>query len=384
MDYITKALDLYNEALQKGFADVNGKLKSSAEKTIEEYEAQIEAINGDIDKSKGYIKSLQTRKVNASKEEKAYINSLIAIERESIYQMQTQIKEIKSAISSAKANLKELVEKEDLIEKGLKGALDGLEDEDKNLVYSYNLWYERTGENLSKDKVKEEQANLLNKRLEVQAQKILEIKDAYDELVESYGNTNEASVAMENQLLSECVTYEKLKDSISDLKEVEQYSQEQINNTIYDMNEYLKNNYSKLKEAGFSDEVIYSAARGSSGYDKYLESVNNKKKAVPEENDIVNEAETVVEGLSERFSVVTTNFASNVESTVSSLVNSVSDILRTTLSQAAQEIRKNVNSVQNNNVTNNYTVNSSGGEGFIHNSINALKNFEALKKARGV
>ena len=178
MDYITKALDLYNEALQKGFADVNGKLKSSAEKTIEEYEAQIEAINGDIDKSKGYIKSLQTQKVNASKEEKAYINSLIAIERESIYQMQTQIKSIKSAISDAKANLKELVEKDNLIEKGLKDALGGLEDDDKNLVYSYNLWYERKGEDLPEDVLNEEKEKLLIQRLEVQAKKILEIKDA--------------------------------------------------------------------------------------------------------------------------------------------------------------------------------------------------------------
>ena len=223
MDYITKALDLYNEALQKGFADVNGKIKASAEKTIEEYEAQIETINGDIDKSKGYIKSLQTQKVNASKEEKAYINSLIAIERESIYQMQTQIKEIKSAISSAKANLKELVEKEDLIEKGLKGALGTLEDEDKNLVYSYNLWYERKGEDLPEDVLNEEQKSLLSQRLEVQAKKILETKTAYDELVESYGNTNEASVALENQLLSESVAYEKLKDSIKELEGIEEY-----------------------------------------------------------------------------------------------------------------------------------------------------------------
>ena len=384
MDYITKALDLYNEALQKGFADVNGKLKSSAKKTIEEYEAQIEAINGDIDKSKGYIKSLQTRKVNASKEEKAYINSLIAIERESIYQMQTQIKGIKSAISDAKANLKELVEKDDLIEKGLKGALDGLEDDDKNLVYSYNLWYERKGEDLPEDVLNEEKEKLLIQRLEVQAKKILETKTAYDELVATYGNTYEASIALENQLLSESVAYEKLKDSIKELEGIEEYGQEDINSIIYNMNDYLKNSYTKLKDAGFSDEEIYSAARGSSGYDKYLESLGRKKEIAPAESRIVPEAEAVVQGLSEKFSGVTVNFASGVESTVSGLINSVAEILKTTLAQVPQAIKNNVNSVQNNNVTNNYTVNSSGGEGFIYNSVNAFKNFEALKKARGV
>lgn len=384
MKYDAKALELYFETLNKGVADIDGKLKRKTEKTIEEYKTQVEELAKAIENSKEYITKLESKKsIAATEEEKDNLANAISIEKNNIAAMQNQIKTFKTLINGAKDKLKEFVEREELIEKGLSGALNDLKEEDKKLTNAYQLWYEITGEELPEEIVKEKHTNLLNQRLEVQAERILEIKAAYDQLVAIYGNTNKASIAMENQLLSECVTYEKLKDSIAELSEVEGYSQEQINNAIYDMNDYLKNNYKQLKEAGFSDDVIYAAARGSSGYDKYLETLNKKGGFEPTENDIVNKAEGVVQGLSEKFSIVTTTFATGVESTVTNLISSISDILRTTLSQVPQSVKSNVSSVQNNNVTNNYTV-KGAGERSIYSSINALKNFEALKKARGV
>ncbi len=380
MDNVTKALELYYEAVKMGVADVNGALKTQTENTINEYEKQIEEITNRVNESNLKIKDMQTLKTTASKEYKKVLTTMISQERETIAQMNLQIKTIKAEISDAKDRMKELTEGYELIEGGLSSTFANIDTKDKNALYSYELWYENTGEDLQNGEAEKKKKELLNERLELQAQKVIEVKNAYEKMIEIYGEAHEKSISMENQLLSECIAYEKLKDTANSLAQDKSYSRENLEEIVYNMNDYIKNNYSKLKEAGFSDDVIYSAARGSSGYDKYLESIN---KQVPEVEGVRESAEEIIDGLNEKFTGVTADFASNVESVVTNLINNVSDVLSNILNQASEKFRTAANNVYNNNYTSNYTVKSVEGSS-IYDSINALKNFEAVKKARGV
>ena len=380
MDNAIRALDMYYEAVKTGVADVNGALKKQTENTIEEYENQIAEITNRVNDSNLKIKELQTQKTTASKEYKKVLTTMISQERETIAQMNLQIKAIKSEINDAKAKKKEFTEGDLLIENGLNKTLASLNAQDKNAMYSYELWYENQGEDLKNGQSEIKKAELLNARLEIQAERILEVKAAYEKMVEIYGEANEESLNLENQLLSECIAYEKLKDTLEGLAQDEEYSREDVSEIVYNMNDYLKNNYTKLKEAGFSDEVIYNAARGSSGYDKYLEQINKEEAPVEGARE---SAEKVIDGLNEKFTGVTVSFASSVESTVTNLVRSVSDIVSSVLSQAGEKLRSSVSNVYNNNYTSNYTVKATEGNS-IYDSINALKNFESVKKARGV
>lgn len=380
MDNTLKALDMYYEAVRMGVADVNGALKKQTENTINEYEKQIEEITNRVNNSNLKIKEMQTQKTTASKEYKKVLTTMISQERETIAEMNLQIKAIKAEISDAKTRMKDFTEGYQLIESGLSKSLAEISAEDKNAIYSYELWYENTGEDLQNNEAQIKKTELINQRLTLQAEKIFEVKSAYEKMIEIYGEANEKSVLLENQLLSECIAYEKLKDTAENLTQDIGYSREDFEDIAYNMNDYIKNNYSKLKEAGFSDDVIYSAARGYSGYDKYLEDIK------PKEVEIVGvreSAEAIIDGLNEKFTGVSADFALNVESTVTNLITNVSDILSNIINQASEKFRASANNVFNNNYTSNYTVTASGGNS-IYDSINALKNFEAVKKARGV
>lgn len=381
MDNITKALDLYYEAVKKGVADVNSQLKIKTQQTIEEYEKQIEDITASVNESNLKIKDMQTAKTTASKEYKKTLTTMIAQERETIAALNLQIKEIKAQISNAKAEMKELVEGYELIDEGLSGSLTGLKAEDKNATEKYNLWYESKGENGPYSEAFIKRQELISERLEIQAKRILEVKAAYEKMTELYGETFQASVELENQLLSECVAYEKLKDTAAGLAEDKIYTREDLDVIAHNMNDYIKTNYSKLKEAGFSDDVIYQAARGSSGYDEYLESITPDSKA--DVSAAQEQANEIIEGLNAKFMGVSAEFAQNVESTVTNLVSSVSGVISDIISRTADAIKSAGNKVYNNSYTSNYTV-SANGKGTIYDSINALKDFEATKKARGI
>ena len=144
MDNITKALDLYYEAVKKGVADVNSQLKNKTQQTIEEYEKQIEDITASVNESNLKIKDMQTAKTTASKEYKKTLTTMIAQERETIAALNLQIKEIKAQISDAKAEMKELVEGYELIDDGLSGTsfdspafnrmIDDIENKKINMV----------------------------------------------------------------------------------------------------------------------------------------------------------------------------------------------------------------------------------------------------------
>ena len=121
MDNITKALDLYYEAVKKGVADVNSQLKDKTQQTIEEYEKQIESLTASVNESNLKIKDMQTAKTTASKEYKKTLTTMIAQERETIATLNLQIKKIKADITDAKADMKELIEGSKLIEEGLSG-----------------------------------------------------------------------------------------------------------------------------------------------------------------------------------------------------------------------------------------------------------------------
>ncbi len=381
MDNITKALDLYYEAVKKGVADVNSQLKDKTQQTIEEYEKQIESLTASVNESNLKIKDMQTAKTTASKEYKKTLTTMIAQERETIATLNLQIKKIKADITDAKADMKELIEGSKLIEEGLSGSLASLKTEDKSATNRYNLWYESIGENgpYADDLIKKQE--LINERLEIQAKRILEVQAAYKKMTELYGENFEASLNLENQLLSECVAYEKLKDTAAGLAEDKKYSPEELDVIVRDMNDYVKNNYSKLKEAGFSDEVIYQAARGSSGYDEYLKSIapdNKTEISVAQE-----QANEIIDGLNTKFMGVSAQFAQGVESTVTGLISSVSGVISDIVAKTADAIKTAGNNIYNNSYTSNYTV-SAKGEGTIYDSINALKDFEAVKKARGI
>lgn len=381
MDNITKALDLYYEAVKKGVADVNSQLKNKTQQTIEEYEKQIEDITASVNESNLKIKDMQTAKTTASKEYKKTLTTMIAQERETIAALNLQIKEIKAQISDAKAEMKELVEGYELIDDGLSGSLTGLKTEDKNVTEKYNLWYESKGENGPYSETLIKRQELINERLDIQARKILEVKAAYEKMTELYGETFQASVELENQLLSECVAYEKLKDTSAGLAEDRVYTSEEFDVIAHNMNDYIKNNYSKLKEAGFSDDVIYQAARGSSGYDDYLKSI-----APPKTADVSvaqEQANEVIDGLNAKFIGVSTEFAQSVEATVTNLISSVSGVISDIVAKSTDAIKSAGDKIYNNSYTSNYNV-SASGEGTIYDSINALKNLEATKKARGI
>lgn len=381
MDNAKNALDLYYEAVKQGVADVNSQLKNQAQQTIEEYERQIEEITSRVNDSNLKIKEMQTAKTYASKEYKKTLTTMIAQERETIAALNLNIKEIKTKISEAKAELKGFAESYEIIEDGLSGSLSALKEEDKNLTQSFNLWYESTGENGPSSEVYIKKQELINQRLEVQAQRIIQVKSAYEKLVELYGETHEESVRFENQLLSECVAYEKLKDAASGLTEDKIYTREKLDSIVHNMNDYIKDNYTKLKEAGFSDEVIYNAARGSSGYDDYLKSVAPVNNA--ETTDVQQEANNIIEGLNAKFTGISANFAQSVEGTVTSLISSVSGVISDIVAKTADAIKSAGDKIYNNSYTSNYTVSTNGGSS-ITDSINALKDFEATKKARGI
>lgn len=381
MDNITKALDLYYEAVKKGVADVNSQHKNKTQQTIEEYEKQIEDITASVNESNLKIKDMQTAKTTASKEYKKNLTTMIAQEREVIAALNLQIKKIKAEITDAKAEMKELVEGAGLIEEGLSGTLASLKTEDNSAVNRYSLWYESIGENghYADNLIKKQE--LINERLDIQAKRVLEVQAAYEKMTELYGQNFEASLKLENQLLSECVAYEKLKDTAAGLAEDKKYSPEELDVIVRDMNDYVKNNYSKLKEAGFSDEVIYQAARGSSGYDEYLKSVTPDNKA--EVSEAQERANEIIDGLNAKFIGVSTEFAQSVEATVTNLISSVSGVISHIVAKSADAIKSAGKNIYNNSYTSNYNV-SAKGEGTIYDSINALKDFEATKKARGI
>lgn len=381
MENAKNALDLYYEAVKKGVADVNSQLKNQAQQTIEEYERQIDEITSKVNDSNLKIKEMQTAKTYASKEYKKVLTTMIAQERETIAALNLNIKEIKVKISEAKEEMKSLAESYGIIDDGLSGSLSALKEEDRNLSQSYNLWYESSGENGPYSDVLIKKQELVNQRLEVQAEKIIQVKAAYEKLVELYGEAHEESVKLENQLLSECIAYEKLKDTASGLAEDKVYTNEDVKSIAYIMNDYIKNNYSKLKEAGFSDDVIYNAARGASGYDDYLKSVapeSNAKISLVQE-----EADNIIDGLNAKFTGISADFAQSVEGTVTSLISSVSGVINDIVAKTTDAIKNAGNNIYNNSYTSNYTVSTSGG-GSITDSINALKDFEAVKKARGI
>lgn len=381
MDNAKNALDLYYEAVKKGVADVNSQLKNQAQQTIEEYERQIDEITSKVNGSNLKIKEMQTAKTYASKEYKKALTTMIAQERETISALNLNIKEIKVKISEAKEEMKGFAESYQIIDNGLSDSLSALKEEDRNLTQSYNLWYESSGENGPYSDVLIKKQELINQRLEVQAEKIIQVKSAYEKLVELYGETHEESVKLENQLLSECVAYEKLKDTASGLAEDKRYTHEDIDGIVHSMNDYIKNNYSKLKDAGFSDEVIYSAARGASGYDDYLNSLaprSNEKLSIAQE-----EADNIIDGLNAKFTGISADFAQSVEGTVTSLISSVSAVISDIVAKTADTIKSAGNNIYNNSYTSNYTVSANSGNS-ITDSINALKDFEAVKKARGI
>lgn len=371
-DKYKSTLDLYYEALNKGIIDIDGQKSKEAQREIEHIENKIDSLNKTVDESNLKIKSWQTLKVTASKEGKAELNRLISSEREYIAVIKQQIKEEKALKTAVKDRANEYVEAHELINDGLKLAGKSLDDESKRVSLAFKLWTKDSEKNMG----------VLEKLCENQAQKVLSVVSAYGKMAELYGVNHEESKKLETQILAECNAYEKTLETLK--RDSFGYTREEINDIVYSLNDYIKQNYKLLSDAGFSDEQIYASAKGYSGYDNLEQNYQSLKAPTKAQQEV----ELLIEGLNEKFTDVSKNFALGISTSLEDFAKTVQSVFESIVNSASSSISSSVitnvsgSTTYNTNYNSTYHLNPSSVSS-VADEIAEIKNYDAIKKARG-
>lgn len=82
---------------------------------------------------------------------------------------------------------------------------------------SYDLWEATIGKTATAEEKTQRRLESLEEQAAIRLRQIETTQNAYDKMVELYGETDEESLKLQKQLLQEQLAYEKLKDSIADL-----------------------------------------------------------------------------------------------------------------------------------------------------------------------
>lgn len=107
------------------------------------------------------------------------------------------------------------------------------------------------------------QEEMLNKQLAAQEEQVQLTNDALWEMKQQTGENSEESKKLTLQLLEEQIAYENLTAS---MRETIKAKAALESKRLEDYNAYLNQNYTVLRNAGYSDTMIDEAARQKSGY----------------------------------------------------------------------------------------------------------------------
>ncbi len=228
-----------------------------------------------------------------------------------------------------------------------------------------------------------------NIQLEEQGKAVRDTAEAYREIVEQYGINAEESKKLENQLLSECVAYEKLKSKIEELYALEDYDRKEREDIVFGLNDYLKNNKEFLLSTGMSEEEIYEVAREATGFNKLVDYSLNK----PAVEDVISSYDLIGsimgEILKESFGGIPDGFLKNgdignfedVFSDFDLFMQSFSGIVE--IFDVLSVLKELFSGNGGNTYSSVYNLTASGGTS-VADQLYEIKKFDSMKKARGL
>ncbi len=314
--------------------------------------------------------------------------------------------EIYGESASESVNLLEILKEEELALENLKKSYSGVYSavkealslkKDKislditNEKLKNNLWDETEGKEAEDYERRAYDISSYNNQLEEQGKILTETANAYKEMANLYGINADESKALENQLLSECVAYEKLKNKISELYQVREYDRKETEDIIYSLEDYLKTNKEFLLSQGYSEEEIYQVAKKATGYEKFIDYFYNK----PEEKSLISAdnliSDILIEILKDKFSDLPESFLDKTDldfsvfedifSNFDSALHSIGGVLDFF---EIFSLMKDLNvSSSGNTYSSVYNLYTSGNSS-VADQIYDVKKFDFLKKARGL
>ncbi len=379
MNYIESALD-------NNYTDVNGTLKTAAEKSAEDTQKEIDRLNELIDKSNEKIKRWQNAKLTAYKYQKKALNSLIQGEKEVLITNKIHLADEKEKQKEYLSTAKSYVEASEIIKESHKNAASLAKDELDIADTSYKIWLQNNSDTATNSQILAKQLETLNEKLLIQAENVQNTKFAYDEMIERYGVAHSESKNMYAALLDEVYAYNQIAESIEKV-----HSSEKNNKTeaIFAMSDYLKKYKDSLMESGFSEDEVYEVARKVSGYEQsnLEENVTLPVKLTIEEDEIKEAINDINVSVTASPQAVATykdtgiSFASALGQGFMEKFKEVSE----NIIAYAQNTAKNASITMQNAVTNSTTnYNFTTAPQTIHEQIADAKRTEEMNKARGI
>ena len=314
--------------------------------------------------------------------------------------------EIYGESAAESINLQEILDKEKHALEKLKNSYtamseaieDTLEDKKeeyeldaKNAKLKSELWNETAGKEAQEYEKRINNIKSLNEQLEEQGGIVKETADAYRQMVEQYGINSDESKKFENQLLEECVVYEKLKNRIEELYAVEEYGRKEREDVIFSLNDYIKNNKEFLLSTGMTEEEIYEAAKDATGYNDFVDYFLNK----PKEESVISSSDLIGSILNamlkENFGSVSDSFLSDGQLNLQSFESIFTDfdgVLQslggiTEIFDFIDALKDITSSNINNSYSSVYNLNAAS-DSSIADQLYAIKKYDSMKKARGL
>lgn len=140
----------------------------------------------------------------------------------------------------------------------------------------YKLW-ELENPSATEDEKTKKRKEMLTAQYAEQGKKVAELNDRLYEEIQISGEASEASIKLQNQLVTEKIAYTELANAISEVSAARAGSSvgSGTRTSAQDYTSYKIAYGAGLREAGYSDEEVDTAARKVSGYTGGITVVNN-------------------------------------------------------------------------------------------------------------
>lgn len=379
MNYIDKILNDFNY-------DVNEKLKNEAESKAESSEKEIERLNTLIRESTKTINLWQNAKLTADKAGKAYYNSLIQKEKETLIINKDLLKQEKEKKKQLENTAKSYVEASLVIEDAFKENNKTLSMSLENIDFLYKIWLTNNENIAGSAEILAKETSALNEKLSLQKSILDSNIIAYNKMKELYGENHQGSQMLYNSLLEEASAYNKIAKEIENNEYLKVDAQRE---SIFAMNNYLKNYKTPLLESGFSEDEIYDIAKKVSGYsyDKSIPFANLPVKIELDDNSVEKTVGSISQSINadprakESYQVLGETFASSLGDGFIEKFKSVAESMALAVETHAKDTINTVEQIVY-NTTNKYNFTTAPQT--IFQQIEDTVRAEELKKARGI
>ncbi len=408
--------------LKDKLSDCNAKIKE-----VSAYKPASYYINEGVDDSVSYYKDrisseksdygiwYEQNKDTATPQEIAAkynesVNSQLALQKalvDDLCAAYTLMVELYGEDAAVSRNLEEQLKKEryayeqlansymdmsDAVEEGLEKRTEAYKTDAENARLVNKWWNETDGTvatNAEKATVNTEN---LNRQLKNQGIIVSETAKAYLEMVRLYGVNSEESKKLENQLISECIAYDTLKNKVGEVNAENGYSREEVHSIVYTMNDYVRDNMDNLLADGFTEEEVYALARQYSGFDDLVD-YNNREpvEEAPSSKDILRDifgdefADDPTKA-DERFldlEEIEKNGTGGGFESVEEALTGIFDAVELFISELSDSLLYNINAGDQTQYTSVYNI-TTGADASIADQIAEMKKYDAMKKARGI